>query len=296
MSPRGYRGADREEKGVTEMSRTRIWIVLAFASLLAVGLLAAGCGGDDDDDEVAGGGEDLGLIKEGQLLVGTDTPFPPFEIGQPPDNFSGYDPDTFNEVANRINLDVEYQDTSFDTIFRDTAQGKFDLAVAASTITEGRERTVDFSDPYYRANQALTVPEDSDIQTVDDLGGATVGAQDATTGEAYVQDETDASEVRGYPEGPDALNALRAGQVDAVVIDEPVAEDAIKKFGDLEITQIPTGELYGFAFAEDSDALREQVNEALAEMKDDGTIDQLYEKYFKTKPPSEVLEGTHEPS
>src|SRR5215207_9059386 len=111
MSPRGYGGADREEKGVSEMSRTRIWIVLAFASLLAVGLLAAGCGGDDDDDEVAGGGEDLGLIKEGQLLVGTDTPFPPFEIGQPPDNFSGYDPDTFNEVANRINLDVEYQDT-----------------------------------------------------------------------------------------------------------------------------------------------------------------------------------------
>jgi polar amino acid transport system substrate-binding protein len=275
------------------MSRTRIWIVLAFASLLAVGLLAAGCGGDDDDE--VGGGEP-NLIKEGQISAGTDTPFPPFEIGQPPDNFTGYDPDVFNEVAKRIDLPVEYQDTSFDTIFRDTAQGKFDVAVAASTITEGREQTVDFSDPYYRANQALTVPKGSDIQTVDDLGGATVGAQDATTGEAYVQDETDAGEVRGYPEGPDALNALRAGQVDAVVIDEPVAEDAIKKFGDLEITQIPTGELYGFAFAQDNDGLREDVNGALQEMKDDGTIEKLYEKYFKTKPPSEVLEGTHEPS
>lgn len=275
------------------MSRTRIWIVLAFASLLAVGLLGVGCGGDDDDD-VSGG--EPSLIKEGEILAGTDTPFPPFEIGQPPDNFTGYDPDVFNEVAKRIDLPVEYQDTSFDTIFRDTAQGKFDVAVAASTITEGRERTVDFSDPYYRANQALTVPKGSDIQTTDDLGGTTVGAQDATTGEAYVEDETDASEVRGYPEGPDALNALRAGQVDAVVIDEPVAEDAIKKFGDLEITQIPTGELYGFAFAQDNDGLREQVNDALAEMKDDGTIDELYDKYFKTKPPSEVLEGTHEPS
>ena len=227
------------------MSRTRIWIVLAFASLLAVGLLAAGCGGDDDDE--GGGGGEPNLIKEGQISAATDTPFPPFEIGQPPDNFTGYDPEVFNEIAKRINLPVEYQDTSFDTIFRDTAQGKFDVAVAASTITEGRERTVDFSDPYYRANQALTVAKGSDIQTTDDLGGATVGAQDATTGEAYVQDETDASEVRGYPEGPDALNALRAGQVDAVVIDEPVAEDAIKKFGDLEITEIPTGELYGFA-------------------------------------------------
>jgi polar amino acid transport system substrate-binding protein len=277
------------------MSRTRLGMVLGFVVVLAGALVAAGCGGDDDDDDEVGGGEP-NLITEGQLLVGTDTPFPPFEIGQPPDNFTGYDPETFNEVAERINLDVEYQDTSFDTIFRDTAQGKFDLAVAASTITEGRERTVDFSDPYYRANQALTVPEGSDIQSTDDLGGQTVGAQDATTGEAYVQDETDAAEVRGYPEGPDALNALRAGQVDAVVIDEPVAEDAVKKFGDLVITEIPTGELYGFAFAEDNDALREQVNEALAEMKDDGTLADLYEKYFKAEPPEEVLEGTHEPS
>ncbi len=123
-----------------------------------------------------------------------------------------------------------------------------------------------------------------------------MGAQDGTTGEAYAEDETDASEVRGFPEGPDALNALRAGQVDAVVIDEPVAEDAVEKLGDLEIAQIPTGELYGFAFAQDNDGCARQVNEALAEIKDDGTIDELYEKYFKTEPPSEVLEGTHEPS
>ena len=274
------------------MSKSKTWIVLAFVTLAAGALVAVGCGGDDDD---GGGGEPI-LIKEGQLLVATDTPFPPFEIGQPPDNFTGYDPGVFNEIAKRIDLPVEYQDTSFDTIFRDTAQGKFDAAVAASTITDGRERTVDFSDPYYRANQALTVTTDSDIKSTDDLGGKTVGAQDATTGEAFAQDETDAAEVRGYPEGPDALTALRNGQVDAVIIDEPVAEDAIEKFGDVKITQIPTGELYGFAFAENNDALREQVNEALAEMKDDGTLDKLYEKYFKTKPPSEVSDGTHEPS
>jgi polar amino acid transport system substrate-binding protein len=280
-----------ERRRRTAMSRTRLWTVLAFVFLLAGALIAAGCGGDDDD-EAAGEPQ---LIKEGQLLVGTDTPFPPFEIGQPPD-ITGYDIEVFDEVAKRINLDVEYQDTSFDTIFRDTAAGKFDVAVAASTITDARERTVDFSDPYYRANQALTVPTDSDIQTIDDLSGATVGAQDATTGETYAQDETDASEVRGFPEGPDALNALRQGQVDAVIIDQPVAEDAEKKFGDVEITDIPTGELYGFSFAQDNDGLREQVNDALAEMKDDGTIAELYQKYFKEEPPSEVLEGTQEPS
>jgi ABC-type amino acid transport substrate-binding protein len=270
------------------MSRTKLWLVLAFVSLLAGALIAAGCGGDDDD-----GGETL---ESGKLLVGTDTPFPPFEIGQPPD-ISGYDIEVMNEIGKRLDLDITYQDTSFDTIFRDTAQGKFDTAAAASTITEGRERTVDFSDPYYEASQALVVTPGSDIKSTDDLGGLVVGAQDATTGETYANDETDASEVRGFPEGPDAINALRQGQVEAVIIDLPVAVDAEEKQGGIETAEeIPTMELYGFAFAQDNDALREDVNGALQEMKDDGFIDGLYEKYFKTKPPKSVLEGTQEPS
>ena len=278
------------------MSKTRTWALLAALVLAMTAALAVGCGDDDDDGGGGGGGggADLGLINEGQLLVGTDTPFPPFEIGQPPD-ITGYDIDVVNEVAKRLNLDVTYQDTSFDTIFRDVALGKFDMAVAASTITPEREGTVDFSDPYYRANQALVVTTDSDITSVDQLEGATVGAQDATTGETYANDNTSASEVRGYPEGPDALNALQSGQVDAVIIDEPVAQDVIEKQGGIKITQIPTGELYGLPFAEDHDALREQVNDALSEMKEDGTIDRLYEKYFQVKPPPQVLEGTNTP-
>jgi polar amino acid transport system substrate-binding protein len=270
-------------------------MVLALIGVLAAAMIAAGCGGDDDDDGEAGG-EDLGLIEEGQLLVGIDTPFPPFEKGQPP-NVTGYDPDIVNDVADRLGLEVTYQDTSFDTIFRDTAQGRFDMSVAASTITPERERTVDFSDPYYVADQSLVVAEGSDIATEEDLGGATVGAQDGTTGEAYANDETDAGEVRGYPEGPDALNALRAGQVDAVIIDLPAAEDAVETLGGIEIAQeIVTSELYGLIFAPESDALREEVNSALAEMKEDGTIDGLYEEYFQTEAPDSVLEATHEPT
>jgi polar amino acid transport system substrate-binding protein len=280
------------------MSRTRLWTVLAALALVLGALALASCGDDDDDGgtdtaaQTDGAPADLGLIEEGRLLVGTDTPFPPFEIGQPPD-ITGFDIEVVDEIAKRLDLRVTYQDTSFDTIFRDLAQGRFDLVVAASTITAEREQTVDFSDPYYRANQALVVTTGSDISTVDDLEGATVGAQDGTTGETYANDETPASEVRGYPEGPDALNALRADQVDAVIIDEPVAEDVIKRQGGLEITQIPTGELYGLPVAEDNDTLREQVNAALAEMKDDGTLARLYQKYFQIEPPPQVLEGTN---
>jgi polar amino acid transport system substrate-binding protein len=281
--------------------RPRIPVLLAVMALFAGSAFAAGCGDDDDDNggDTTAAGADLGLIQEGQLLVGTDTPFPPFEIGKPP-NLTGYDIDVVNAVAENLGLEVTYQDTSFDTIFRDTAQGKFDMAVAASTITPEREQTVDFSDPYYQANQSLIVAAGSDIATTDDLAGSTVGAQDGTTGEDYANDETDAANVRGFPEGPDAINALRNGQVDAVIIDQPVATDAVESLGggDIEIAQeIVTSELYGIPFAPDNDALREAVNEALTELKDDGTIADLYQQYFPgTEPPAEVLEGTNEPT
>jgi polar amino acid transport system substrate-binding protein len=278
------------------MRGTRLWLVIGLIALLTTAIVAAGCG--DDDDEGDGGdtaaAEDLNLIEEGRLTVGTDTPFPPFEIGQPP-NISGYDIDVMNAIAEDLGVEVEYIDTGFGTIFRDTAQGQFDTAAAASTITAGRENTVDFSDPYYEAQQALLVPADSDIASVDDLGGAIVGTQDGTTGETYANDETDADEVRGFPEGPNAITALATGQVDAVIIDQPVAADAVEKQEDLEIVEeIPTMELYGFAVAPDNDALREAMNEALATLKEDGTIEDLYDEYFQTAPPSSVLEGTNE--
>lgn len=280
------------------MKRTRVWLLVGILALLVGAFAVAGCGGDDDDegDGEPAAGQDFGLLEEGQLLVGIDTPFPPFEQGQPPD-VTGYDVDVTNAVAEELGLEITYQDTSFDTIFRDVAQGRFDMAVAATTITPGREKTVDFSDPYYEAQQALVVTPDADIASVDDLSGAIVGAQDGTTGEAYANDETEASEVRGFPEGPDAINALRAGQVDATIIDQPVAVDAMEKQGGLEIVEeIPTNELYGLYFAPDNDALREAVNEALATIKEDGRLTEFYDTYFNTEPPASVLEGTHEPT
>jgi polar amino acid transport system substrate-binding protein len=280
------------------MKKSRLLAALAVLALVAVPLFAIGCGDDDDNgDGGGGGGADLGLIKEGQLLAGIDTPFPPFEKGHPP-NITGFDIDVINAVADELGLEVVQQEVSFDTIFRDVAQGKFDVAVAASTITPERETTVDFSDPYYLADQSLLVTADeTEIKTTDDLGGKIVGAQDGTTGETYANDETDASEVRGYPGGTDAINALRAGQIDAVIVDKPVAEDAVEKLGGLKIAErIVTRELYGFSFAPDNDALREAVNGALAKLKENGTITDLYKQYFPGQSPDPVLKATHEPT
>lgn len=276
--------------------KTRLLSLLAVLVLALTAGFAVGCGDDDDDGGDSGGGDDLGLIEGGQLLVGTDTPFPPFEIGQPPD-ISGYDIEVLNAVGENLGLEVTYQDTGFDTIFRDVANGQFDIAAAATTITPERQEKVNFSDPYYEAQQALLVPDGSDIATTADLGGAIVGAQDGTTGETYANDETDAAEVRGFPEGPDAVAALRNGQVDAVIIDQPVAVDALESVGGVVIAEeIPTNELYGFAMAKQNTALLEAVNGALQEIKDDGTLAELYQKYFKADPPASVLEGTTEPA
>ncbi len=280
------------------MRGTRLWTLLALCGLLVAGAIVAGCG--SDDESTSGGGGTSGsaeTIEEGVLLVGTDTPYPPFEIGQPPD-ISGYDIEVMNGIAEEAGLEVEYQDTSFDTIFRDVAQGKYDTEAAASSITDGRERTVDFTDPYYQTKGALVVAEgDTEIATTADLAGKIVGTQDATTLETYINDETDAAEVRGFPEGPDALNAVRSGQVDAAFIDAPVAADAVEKQGGIEIAEeVGIDEFFGFAVAQGNTSLLDAMNEGLQTLKDDGTITELYEKYFKIEPPESVLTETHEPT
>lgn len=263
--------------------KTRFLVFAAIIGTLLTGVLVTGCGSSSDS-----GNSDT-------LLVGSDIPYPPFEQGKAP-GYDGFDIDLVNEIAKRTGKTVKYQDTAFDTIFRDVAQGKFDMVASAATITPEREQTVDFSDPYYEANQAVVVATGSDIKSVADLDGKIIGAQDGTTGDSYANDEISAGSVRGYAQGPEAIQAVKAGQVDAVIIDEPVAQDALDNQGGIEIaTVISTGELYGLAFSQDSDALREEINKALKEIKDDGTLQSLYDKWFPgVKVPDAVLNGTNE--
>ena len=232
------------------MRGTRLWLLISLLAVLAAALVAVGCGDDEEttsasdtaDTSATTATGDFTTITDGVLLIGTDAPYPPFEIGTPNDpDFAGYDIDLGRDLAERLGLTPEFQDTSFDTIFRNTAAGQFDIAIAASTITPGRQKTVNFSDPYYEAQQALVVPEGSDIQGPEDLAGKIVAAQDATTGETYANEETDAAEVRGFPEGPDAIAAVVTGQADASIVDEPVSADAVEKTPGIELAAtIPT--------------------------------------------------------
>lgn len=286
------------------MRTTNVRILIAALVAIASIAFAAGCGSSDDSTSATTGDSssatadtsNFDLITDGTLTVGSDIPFPPFEDGKNGD-YTGFDIDLVNDIADRLDLEVAYKDTAFDTIFRDLAQGKFDMVASATTITPERQKTVDFSNPYYEAQQALLVTEGSDIAGPDDFAGKTIGTQDGTTGEAYVNDKTDAADVRGFPEAGDAINALRAGQVDGVVIDQPVAQDAIDKgagSGLVLATEIPTGELYGLSVQKDNTALLDAINGALQDLKDDGTLGDLYDQYFGIEPPKSVLEGTTE--
>src|SRR6185503_13625923 len=186
----------------------RFVLFLLTALFLLVGTALAACGDDDDDDGGGGTGTtaaEIKTLKPGTLVVGVDVPYPPFEQGRPPD-YEGFEIDLMNEIANRLGLETEYKDTPFDTIFRDLAQGKFDAAIAGSTILPEREKVVDFGNPWFLTEQSLLVQEDSDIKTIDDLSGKTVGVQKGTTGETYTKDHADAGDIRSYPQIDNAFN------------------------------------------------------------------------------------------
>jgi ABC-type amino acid transport substrate-binding protein len=276
----------------------RLLLFLLTALLLLVGTALGACGDDDDDDDGGGGATDtaeIETLKPGTLVVGSDIPYPPFESGRAPD-YDGFDIELIREIATRLDLETEIKDTPFDTIFRDLAQGKFDVVISGSTITDEREKAVDFGDPYFLAEQSLLVQEDSDIQTIEDLAGETVAVQKGTTGEIYVKQEAPEATLRSYGDLDDAFNALVAGQVQAVIFDLPGTQEAARTKEGLEVREsYDTGEEFGIAFQEDADALREAVNGALAEMKDDGTFAELYQEWFKKDPPNPILDATHTP-
>ena len=275
------------------MRNTRLTALFAVFLLAIASLVVAGCGSGDDETTAGGGGSGGGGEP---LTVGSDIPYPPFEQGKE-GNYTGFDIELLEAVGKAIGRDVEFQDTSFDTIFLDLARGNFDVVASAATITDEREKTVDFTNPYYLSEQAILVKEGGDIDSVEQLAGATIGVQQGTTGQEFVEEQGEADALRKYPQGPDAVSALENGTVEAVVIDIPVAENAVEASEGLEISAaIPTEEEYGFAVAQGETELLEELNEGLKEVIEDGAYAQIYEKWFKHEPPKGIESATHEAS
>ena len=239
-----------------------------------------------DSTEATG---DVTTISEGTLTVCSEIPYPPFEFEDPDTGeFTGFDIDLVGAIAEDMGLELEVINTGFEGLQSGAtlAADQCDVAASAMTITDAREENLDFTEPYYDADQSLLVPADSDIAGIEDLAGKTIGVQAETTGADYAEENApeDAS-ITEFSSGADAITALQAGQVDAVLQDLGPNAEAASNDDSLEVaTTFPTGESYGFAVAEEgSEALLEALNASLSSLREDGTYDEIFDQYFSAE-------------
>ena len=266
--------------------------LLAAVSLCAAFALASCSSGgtsetaSDSADTAATDDGSYTLVEEGKLTVAASLDFPPFENlvdGQA----EGFEVDLMTAIAEKLGLEINYLPTmKFDTIIPAIAAGgTADVGVSGFTITPEREEEVDFSTPICDTNQCIVVLKGSDIAGSADLSDKTIGGQSGTTGIDWANENVpDAAEVKTFDEYTAVLAALQSGQVEAVVMDKPVADYYIlNAYQDCEVVEaIPTGEQYGIAVSKDNPNLTAAINEALQELKDNGTYEEIQMKWFGT--------------
>jgi polar amino acid transport system substrate-binding protein len=269
--------------------KTVLWLVTVLLTALAL----AACG-DDDDDDGGGGGSgggsggsqaaDLDLHTEGQLTVGAEFPVKGF-LELPIDDPKGFEVDFADALAKELGVPkVQWVSTPFSGLFS-PAPKDFDMAINEITITEDRSKVVDFSVPYFDANQGFLVTKGGPaegVQSIDEMKDLLFGFQAATTGGDYINDEIQPNEQpREFSSLGAAVQALANGQIDAFLMDVAIGSEIVKERGD-EVAmpgQFVTNEQYGALF-EKGNPLRTEVNKAIEAIKADGTLKQLQAKWF----------------
>lgn len=281
------------EPRLTGVDMQRRNIITGLAIVASATLALAGCASSNDSAEPAASGNSTdagyGLVAEGKLTVCSDIPYAPFEFegGDNGTGYTGFDIELLNAIAQKLDLELAVQDTGFEALQSGATllAGTCDLGASAMTITEERKANIDFSDPYYDSLQSLLVRTDSGIEGIDDLDGKIVGVQQGTTGESYAQENATGAELLQLPSDGELWPAIQAGQVDAILQDQPVnlehekADDAY-----VIVEEYETDESYGFAFAKgEKTELREAINAALAELRDSGEYDTIYDEFFSAE-------------
>ena len=218
------------------------------------------------------------------LTMGTNASFPPYEFYEN-EKIVGIDAEIAAAIAEKLGMELKIEDMEFKAIIPAVTTGKIDFGMAGMTVTEERLQSVNFSETYATGIQAIIVKEGSEIKSVDDLyaEGATwkVGVQDATTGDIYCTDDFGEDRVSKFPVGADAVEALKTGKVDCVIIDNEPAKAYVAANEGLAIldTQYAV-EDYAIAVALENTELLEKINGALKELIDDGTVKGIVEKYI----------------
>ena len=266
---------------------------LAAAGLSVAALALTACGGSSAStassvassassaaaSTSAAAGE-LTTVEAGKLTMATNAAFPPYEMTTDAGEFEGIDIETAQAIADKLGLELQIDDMDFDAALLSVQQGKADIVMAGVTVTDERKAVMDFSDSYATGIQSIIVPEGSDIASPDDLAGKKIGTQRGTTGYIYCSDDFGDDNVVAYDDGLTAVQALNNGQVDAVVIDNAPAQEFVAANPGLVILDTSYAEEdYAIGMAKGS-SLEDAVNAALEELKADGTLQSIVDKYI----------------
>jgi len=221
------------------------------------------------------------------LTFATEPTFPPFEFRDSSNNLTGFDIDLLKAIGEAAGFNVKFESMQFDGMIPALQAGTVDGAISAMTIKPERAQVVDFSRPYYKSGLGIAVQEsNTDITSFESLQGKNIASQIGTTG-AEKAGEVQGAQVRTFDNAPTALQELANGNVDAVVHDAPAILYAIKS-GNVRglkvVGELLTEEYYGIPVPKGSPNL-ERINQGLTTILENGTYDEIYQKYFGEKPP-----------
>lgn len=221
--------------------------------------------------------------KGDTLIVATNAEFPPYEYHEG-NKIVGIDVEIAEKIAEKLGMTLQIDDMEFGSIIAAVQTGKASMGMAGMTVDEDRLVNVNFSESYATGVQVIIVKADSPIASLDDLADRKIGVQENTTGDIYVTDEFGDAAVDRYSKGADAVLALTTGKVDAVVIDNEPAKSFVAANTGLKILETPYAtEEYAICIAKENTQLLADVNKALGELKADGTLAAIIEKYIPSK-------------
>lgn len=224
---------------------------------------------------------ELSTVEPGKLIMSTNAAFPPYEMTTDSGEFEGIDIETAQAIADKLGLERQIDDMDFDAALLAVQQGKSDMVMAGVTVTDERQNVMDFTDSYATGIQSIIVKEDSDIASVDDLAGKKIGTQRGTTGYLYCSDDFGDENVVAYDDGLTAVQMLNNGQVDCVVIDNAPAKEFIAANPGLKLLDTAyVEESYAIGIGKGNTELKDAINTALEELKADGTLQAIVDKYI----------------
>lgn len=258
-------------------------IVMAALSLVVLAA-CGGNGGTKDSSSSAKTESALEAIKEkGKLVVGTSADFAPFEfktLVDGKDTIVGSDIDMVKAIGEKLGVEVEFMDMQFDAVLVALQQSKVDIAVSGISATAERKKSFDFSVPYYNPPQKIVINKKNKdaFTSIESLNGKKVGAQKGSIQEGVVEDQLPDSQKVSIPRVPNLIVELNQGSIDALVLEETIAESYLSQNPDLMIADIELtsneDEAFAIAMPKGQDELKKEIDSILQEMIDDGSIDQ----------------------